>query len=79
MILNVTLINEQIRVKLNLLLSSYMIHLQADATREKLILEDEQRRVHKELAEKEEDWVPKHFELDPDSSSTHAWVYKYKE
>jgi len=52
---------------------------QTAATREKLVLEDEQRRVHKELVEKEEVWVPRHFELDPDSTNSHAWVYKYKD
>ena len=52
---------------------------QGGATREKLVLEDEQRRVHKELKEEGAEWVPKYFERDSDSTFEHAWVYKYKE
>lgn len=52
---------------------------QTAATREKLVLEDAQRRLHKELKEKDEQWTPRYFERDPDSTNTHAWIYKYKD
>lgn len=52
---------------------------QAAATREKSVLEDEQRRVHKELDEKQEVWQPRYFELDATSVNPHSWVYKYKD
>ena len=49
------------------------------ATKEKLVLEDNQRAVHKELKEKAEDWKPKYFEQDSMSENPHAWIYKYSE
>ncbi|XP_066934396.1 oxysterol-binding protein-related protein 8-like isoform X1 [Clytia hemisphaerica] len=52
---------------------------QSGATREKLVLEDEQRRVHKEMKEKDTSWVPKYFERDTSVAFEHAWVYKYKD
>ena len=55
------------------------LNFQAAATREKSVLEDEQRRVHRELEEKSEDWCPRYFELDTLSVNPHSWVYKYKE
>lgn len=52
---------------------------QSAATREKLVLEDEQRRVHRELKEKETEWVPKYFERDTTAPFDHVWVYKYRD
>ncbi len=52
---------------------------QEAATREKLVLEDNQRALHRELKEKSEDWKPRLFEIDPLAGSPHAWVYKYRE
>ena len=49
------------------------------ATREKLVLEDNQRAVHKELKEKAEEWKPKYFERDSMSENPHAWIYRYSE
>ena len=49
------------------------------ATKEKLVLEDNQRAVHKELKEKVEDWKPRYFEQDSLSENPHAWLYKYSE
>ena len=52
---------------------------QETATKEKRVLEDEQRRLHRELKEKEEEWVPRLFERDSTSTNLHAWVYKYRD
>eukprot|EP00112_Aurelia_sp_Birch-Aquarium-sp1_P025049 Seg815.7 transcript_id=Seg815.7/GoldUCD/mRNA.D3Y31 product="Oxysterol-binding protein-related protein 8" protein_id=Seg815.7/GoldUCD/D3Y31 len=52
---------------------------QEAATREKLVLEDNQRAVHKELKEKNEDWKPHFFERDAMSDNPHAWVYKFSD
>lgn len=49
------------------------------ATREKLVLEDNQRAVHKDLKERAEEWKPKYFERDSVSENPHAWVYKYSD
>jgi len=42
-------------------------------------LEDEQRRVHRDLKEKGSEWMPKYFERDTSVAFEHAWVYKFKE
>ncbi|XP_065070860.1 oxysterol-binding protein-related protein 8-like isoform X1 [Rhopilema esculentum] len=52
---------------------------QESATREKLVLEDNQRALHKELKEKAEDWKPRFFERDPLADSPHTWIYKYND
>lgn len=52
---------------------------QTAATREKLVLEDEQRRVHRELKENNKEWEPKYFERDTSVPVAHAWVYKYRD
>jgi len=52
---------------------------QLAATNEKLVLENNQRKLHKDLKEANEEWVPRYFERDLDSSAEHAWVYKYKD
>ena len=55
------------------------LSLQTAATREKLVLEDEQRRVHRELKESDKEWIPKYFERDLTVPYEHAWIYKYRE
>ena len=57
---------------------SFLI-FQEMATREKLVLEDNQRAVHKDLKERAEEWKPKYFERDSVSENPHAWVYKFRE
>eukprot|EP00794_Sanderia_malayensis_P018145 gene18145-19955_t len=52
---------------------------QEAATREKLVLEDQQRELHRELKETSEHWKPRLFELDALSPNPHAWVYKYRD
>ncbi|XP_047135738.1 oxysterol-binding protein-related protein 8 isoform X1 [Hydra vulgaris] len=52
---------------------------QTAATREKLVLEDEQRRIHKELHENNKEWVPRYFERDIESMNEYSWVYKYRD
>ncbi|XP_033095563.1 oxysterol-binding protein-related protein 8-like isoform X3 [Anneissia japonica] len=47
---------------------------QTQATHEKFLLEEEQRKGHKERKLKNLDWVPKLFELD---EITGDWVYKH--
>ncbi|XP_071831986.1 oxysterol-binding protein-related protein 8-like isoform X3 [Apostichopus japonicus] len=46
-----------------------------EATNEKFILEEEQRRGHKERKLKNEEWIPKLFELDHDGQ----WVYIHRD
>lgn len=52
---------------------------QEAATREKLVLEDAQRILHKDLKENEKEWEPKLFERDHLSSNPHAWLYRYRD
>ncbi len=47
-----------------------------DATHEKYLLEEEQRKGHKERKAKMVDWVPKLFERDEILGD---WVYKHME
>ena len=49
------------------------------ATKEKLLLEDNQRSVYREMKEKSEEWIPKLFEVDPVADNPIGWVYKYRE
>ncbi|XP_044740925.1 oxysterol-binding protein-related protein 8 isoform X2 [Chrysoperla carnea] len=46
---------------------------QVAATEEKTILEEAQRSAARERLAKGEEWIPKHFQLDP---ITHNWIYK---
>lgn len=52
---------------------------QTKATEEKLKLEDEQRRGHRERKEQCVDWVPNLFDRDPCyPDAINRWIYKYK-
>ncbi|XP_029199808.2 oxysterol-binding protein-related protein 8-like isoform X2 [Acropora millepora] len=53
---------------------------QEKATQEKFVLEEAQRKGHRERREKGEDWVPKLFERDPAApNAINRWVYKYRD
>ena len=53
---------------------------QEKATSEKFVLEEAQRKGHRERREKGEEWIPKLFERDPAApNAINRWVYKYRE
>ncbi|XP_073245268.1 oxysterol-binding protein-related protein 8-like isoform X2 [Porites lutea] len=53
---------------------------QEKATNEKFILEEAQRKGHKERRETGEEWIPKLFERDPAApNAINRWVYKYRD
>ena len=52
---------------------------QVKATEEKFKLEEDQRRVHRELKETCVDWVTKLFDRDPaHPEAINKYIYKYK-
>ena len=53
---------------------------QEKATNEKFILEEAQRKGHRERREAGVEWIPKLFERDPAApNAINRWVYKYRE
>ncbi|KAJ7323782.1 Oxysterol-binding protein- protein 8 [Desmophyllum pertusum] len=53
---------------------------QEKATSEKLILEEAQRKGHRERREAAVEWIPKLFERDPAApNAINRWLYKYRE
>ena len=58
----------------------FFLNIQEKATNEKFILEEAQRKGHKERRETGEEWIPKLFERDPAApNAINRWVYKYRE
>ena len=54
--------------------------VQEKATNEKFILEEAQRKGHRERREAGVEWIPKLFERDPAApNAINRWVYKYRE
>lgn len=53
---------------------------QEKATNEKFILEEAQRKGHRERREAGVEWIPKLFERDPAApNAINRWLYKYRE
>ncbi|XP_068761146.1 oxysterol-binding protein-related protein 8-like isoform X1 [Montipora capricornis] len=53
---------------------------QEKATQEKFVLEEAQRKGHRERREKGEEWIPKLFERDPAApNAINRWFYKYRD
>jgi len=62
------------------LIYCFFLNIQEKATNEKFILEEAQRKGHKERRETGEEWIPKLFERDPAApNAINRWVYKYRE
>ena len=62
------------------MISDHLRRFKEKATQEKFVLEEAQRKGHRERREKGEDWVPKLFERDPAApNAINRWVYKYRE
>jgi len=54
--------------------------VQEKATNEKFILEEAQRKGHRERREAGVEWIPKLFERDPAApNAINRWLYKYRE